>query len=470
MTVTFYTFSKRVNSTAQPTGGTDYTCIIKEGCSVQRPSIRLKYAGTNPSAYNYAYLADFGRYYWVRDWYFVDRQWEAELEVDVLASYKSQIGSSSQYVVRSASSYDTKIVDGLYPTNAYPSIETRSPQYSFWTTSHAAADQVYIISTMGTDGLQQYYAVNGTEMANIAAQIFGASGGMWSGSAFDVLTEDILKAVCQPETAVVNVQWLPLTWSQVSSTSTQGATSVSSIDFSFYTLTGLTNAKQIYPSSIYTFARSVALVEHPDAATRGVYLNGNAYTMRELFIPGVGSFAIDSDKCHGCEDITITTRVNLASGSATFNIVAMNASPPRSNRITTHDSKVSVDFGYGTTRVDAAGITQGVLNSIGAAVNGNMIGLVSGIVSSAAAAIPRTTVLNSSGSIGAYQSQCYLTQMFYRPVNEDLADRGRPLCQVKQISTLSGYVKTEDATMSLSCTSQELNEILGFMNGGFFYE
>ena len=468
MTVTFYTFSKRVNSTAQPTSGTDYSCIIKEGCSVMRPSIRLKYAGTNPTAYNYAYLADFGRYYWIRDWFFVDRQWEAELEVDVLASYKSQIGSSSQYVVRSASSFNNDIVDGLYPTLFEPWVQ--STHAGIWSISdqNTISNQTYVISTMGKSGLQQYYLCNGDTMQTVANEIFSAS--IWSSSLFDAVTEDILKAAAQPENALASVQWLPLTWSQVSADGDAATT----IEFSFYDLTGLTNLRTITPQHVRTLFSDIAIPTHPQLSTRGGFLSGNTFTKMELFIPGLGTIAIDADKCVTCNQIEIEYRVNLATGAATFRLIAQKKEADntisRSNVLGVYESKVSVDMGYGTTRFDMGGIAQGVLSGIGAAMTGNFIGATSGLITAAAAAVPQTTILNTSGSRGAYQSNAELLCRFYRLVDEDLADRGRPLCKVKQISTLSGYVQCADATLALACTSQELNEILGFMNGGFFYE
>ena len=99
MNVTFYTFSKRVNSTAQPVSGTDYTVILKEPSSVISPRLDLIWSGTgSPTAFNYAYISDFGRYYWVTNWEYHDRKWTCSLTVDELASWKTEIWSSGKYV------------------------------------------------------------------------------------------------------------------------------------------------------------------------------------------------------------------------------------------------------------------------------------------------------------------------------------------------------------------------------------
>lgn len=176
MTITFYTFAKRVNSTAQPSAaGADYAVTIKDGSSAINPTISLKWTGSgSPVAYNYAYCSDWGRYYWVNNWTYYDRQWTAELNVDVLATYKSQIGASSQYVVRSASNYDTAIVDGLYPTKAEP--WNISDHAQIWNaTAIAPDDMVYTVALMGPEGFQQYYLMSGAALAWFSLKVFDSS-------------------------------------------------------------------------------------------------------------------------------------------------------------------------------------------------------------------------------------------------------------------------------------------------------
>ena len=70
MNVTFYTFAKRENSTAQPGAGITsktYDCKLKENTSIINPTIEIvKEAAQNYTdllSYNYAYISDFGRYY-----------------------------------------------------------------------------------------------------------------------------------------------------------------------------------------------------------------------------------------------------------------------------------------------------------------------------------------------------------------------------------------------------------------------
>ena len=101
--VTLYTFSKRKNSTSKPTGGTVFSGLMREPCGVIRPSVSFEFpAGVNPSAYNYAYIPDFDRYYFIREWTSTGRLWACSMEVDALASWADAIGEQYLYVTRSS--------------------------------------------------------------------------------------------------------------------------------------------------------------------------------------------------------------------------------------------------------------------------------------------------------------------------------------------------------------------------------
>lgn len=123
MQATFYQFAKRTNSTKRPSGGQGFGIDLKAPCNIIDPEIKIA-TQRDPTGYNYCYLPTFSRYYWVKNWTYSDGLWTASLTVDTLASYRDQIGNSTEYVVRSSAKYDPKIVDNLYPTKA--TITTRT--------------------------------------------------------------------------------------------------------------------------------------------------------------------------------------------------------------------------------------------------------------------------------------------------------------------------------------------------------
>ncbi len=126
LAATLYKFSKKENSTAKPAAQTPSLPVainINDGdSSILSPSIRLptNQPGLAESAnvydYNYIYISDFKRYYYIRDWHYNgDGTWTAICSVDMLASWKTEILASPGYVGRSQSYRNPDAMDTIYP-------------------------------------------------------------------------------------------------------------------------------------------------------------------------------------------------------------------------------------------------------------------------------------------------------------------------------------------------------------------
>ena len=98
--------------------------------------------------------------------------------------------------------------------------------------------------------------------------------------------------------------------------------------------------------------------------------------------------------------------------------------------------------------------------------------LTSGLAAIGDAAAVTQSIPSMMGSNGtrSFNNVFGIMADFLDIVDEDIADRGRPLCSQRTISTLSGYILCDDADPSVSCSDVELNEIVSYMNNGFFYE
>ena len=86
---------------------------LRNQTSVLNPSIRIESAD-NISAYNYAYISEFGRYYYITDIVSVRINcWTVSLRCDVLMSYSDQIKAITGVVVRQESNPNKLLVDRL---------------------------------------------------------------------------------------------------------------------------------------------------------------------------------------------------------------------------------------------------------------------------------------------------------------------------------------------------------------------
>lgn len=92
--------------------GTSYDCVLKADTSVLTPTIILCDTGVNLKGYNYMYIADFGRYYFIDDIVTKNNDvWEVSGHVDVLETYKNQLLDNQCVVKRQQNRYNTYLND-----------------------------------------------------------------------------------------------------------------------------------------------------------------------------------------------------------------------------------------------------------------------------------------------------------------------------------------------------------------------
>lgn len=102
------------------TGTASYTgAVARQNVSMVRPILKLEESCANIAGSNYAYIADFGRYYQI-----VDKRADENglftitLEVDVLMSYSSDIKQLRGVVSRQKDNYDMYLNDNRIPVSA----------------------------------------------------------------------------------------------------------------------------------------------------------------------------------------------------------------------------------------------------------------------------------------------------------------------------------------------------------------
>ena len=87
---------------------------IKYKCSVENPILLLQF---EPAQYNYVFIPDWDRYYFISGWQYSVGLWEISLTEDYLASFKGEILASSA-IIAYAHGSEANIVDKRIPVNA----------------------------------------------------------------------------------------------------------------------------------------------------------------------------------------------------------------------------------------------------------------------------------------------------------------------------------------------------------------
>ena len=477
MIMHLYNFSKKKNSTAQPlpTDATIFSNVqLKDTTSMVNPVIIMNptsqgMAPFTPTKFNYALLPLFGRYYYITDWQWINGLWECYLSVDVLASYKNGIGNLSEYILRSSSAFDGSISDTVYPTNTglYRNRTLFSNRFD--------NTGVYVVgiinnSSAAVDGAVTYYLMTNAQVGQLKtylmSETFLSANGL---SNLQEMSKDLVKAVFNPFQYIVSCRFFPVSYQSAIAQ----ATAVSTIEIGWWQIN--ISAYRM-PSGLYLFLESDAVTvgTHPQAATRGDYLNHAPYTERIIVHPMLGTVSIDSNKITGGQQIKIFFDVDMTTGDCEAYIDNIT------EQITLYRTsiKACIDVQLAQIAVDHIATTQTAVNTVGSAISnlvtgnfaGAITGTASGILNHLAASQPVMQTSGSNGNRTVYHIAPALYDFYRILVNEDLAHKGRPLCDTRKINTLSGFIMCADAHAELACLDSERVEIVNYMNNGFFFE
>ena len=102
----------------------DLSGQLKNTSSIVNPTILVE--AVNPSAYNYMYIPEFERYYFIDDIVSVNNnKWEVSGHVDVLETYKNSILSQSAVIKRQQNKFNLYLNDPDFQTYNYDMIQTK---------------------------------------------------------------------------------------------------------------------------------------------------------------------------------------------------------------------------------------------------------------------------------------------------------------------------------------------------------
>lgn len=104
--------------------GSDITGTLREGCSIIDPVIKFEHiVGSNLTTCNYAYIQEFGRYYYINNIECVGELFEVYMHVDVLKTYADGIRSNDAVIARQENNYNLYLQDGVFKTYSQPHIQ-----------------------------------------------------------------------------------------------------------------------------------------------------------------------------------------------------------------------------------------------------------------------------------------------------------------------------------------------------------
>lgn len=102
------------------------TGTLRGSCSILVPNIKLEMTAEEISSFNYLYIEEFSRYYYVVSVdSLYDNLWSVGCEVDVLMTYREQLLKQSAIIARQENLYNLYLDDDRFMINAQRMIVTK---------------------------------------------------------------------------------------------------------------------------------------------------------------------------------------------------------------------------------------------------------------------------------------------------------------------------------------------------------
>ena len=445
--VSFWTFKKDIDSTKRPAGNPAAAfsnCDIVQPFSVEDPEIIV--SDNRAASWNYLYITEFERYYFVNGRTFVDGLWFLKCHVDVLATYKPDIGAEQLYILRSSAARNGYIPDKYYPITG--KISTAMSEID--TTAATYAGGYYILQAVGDNtGNSTIYQLSPADFATLCRQLMGTiDRAQW----VDVI-EAIKNTLFRPMDYIRSAMWVP----EAFSTSSTVAVKLGHWE------SGVTAGVITNPVKIKT--HNVSIPKHPQEG-RGKYLNGAPFSEYLLAYDPFGLIPLDASKLVDCDTLHIEIFADALTGNAILQCGALADGSSGSGYL----ASVSAPWGVpvpltGAQIAGAGGVSlvtntftpQGVLN--------NVAGFADALTSGGA-----VSTIGGSGSIVAHDTVKLLGAVFHHVTASDNSKNGSPYMQQATPASLGGFMIVQRGDVAITGTQQEAAEIKAKLERGFYYE
>lgn len=468
MEIYLFNFAKKQNSTKRPeiSAGTAYQVNIKAPASVM--NLRIEFRGDQyglqiPTNYNYAYVQKFQRYYFVHDWLWDSGIWTADMTVDVLASFKTDIGNSTCYIERSAFEWDGNIIDPLYPAKTNCTIGY-VPLACAWK-NVAPSGGSYVVGIVGHSsayrvGVTTYYALTPEQFVSLMSELL--SSAFVARMSIGEISEGLTKALVNPLQYISSCMWFPF------AAATFG-NNTEPIALGYWTTT--VNAIIVSDLMRRDFI-TATIPEHPQNS-RGAYMNFAPFSECMLFIPPFGAIPLDLSVRNKGNYLYCPVYIDHITGKASIyiNMCESASALTEYNMVTMRTAQFGIPIQLGQVIQDYIGAASGAASALASMTRFDFAGMLSGAVSAVQSFMPQLSVQGVNGAFTQQVEPYYAVVRFMIAADDDLTHFGRPLFSDRTISAIPGYIKCSDAHADFSgLMAAERAEIERYMMGGFYYE
>lgn len=473
-TVKFGSFSKRRNSTKQPGGLSDSrNCKLKETTSIDAPTFIIQ---GNDFNYNYAEFE--GRYYFITDVRSVHNNLtEVDCELDVLATYKSEILNTTAYVLYD-STPNTELPDNRLPMKTSKNVTRATTVCPFVPDSGC-----YILSLTGSNDSTGVYVCTESELADLVDDISFVYNNLWA--------PDPNNPRPTKPTGSQNLwDWLEYIattcyWffqalmTPISQAFGSGniAENIRECRFIPFNVARAATPNLIYLGTFQTQQQLGKLARETETKTTGVtipwqandYRRRSPYTEIYLYLPYIGMVKLSSENIVDQTSLEISYTLALRDGSLICTVTSGG------EVLGQYSGNVGASVPVGFSNINLPKAAQSVLSGITNAAAKNYGGVGMAALNFGDAIMPNFTCIGGLDGVAATGADqniiCYVVyhDTIAEP-NSALATIGSPSMCPKSLSGLTGYCQCIDAHVEAAAMSHELDQIDNFLNTGFYIE
>ena len=449
-----------------------YEAVLKENTSITNPTliIQLEPSTVDNIAFkNYVQIAVFRRYYWIVQVIAITSTIvEVQCEVDVLASWYSDIMQNKVFAAHLEQGYNPMLSDGRLPRTMYSTVETTRVSCPFTDTVGAFIVTMASDDITGNTGLVEAYAMKKDDIVKLASNIYGSD-----------FLDKFVDLLYSPSQAISSCIYLPIAQDKLANKS--GA-----VNYGQYSAGQYPYAK----SELYYLTEIEIPMKYIDPITNTCadYRNCEPFAQYSIWLPGCGLVQIPMasliEEARGTSvSIYVEASISVTTGDVNYNICDYSL-----RRVVSARGSIGVNIPVPNYSSGMADALNGVVQLASSVIAGMAIPPYAPFAIGQGISATTHIILganqesfSASGTVSGYQSANYLDNYMVYRRNYEISDDpnnskeiiGRPAYKSLELQGTHGYVQTIGANIltgfsGATATEQELELIDQLLDGGVY--
>lgn len=479
MLLKMFKLNKRINSTKLPTledlliSG---EVVLKQATSVDKPIYIMACGADDMAKARICNYVEFqGNYFWITSIVQLNNTHiEISCEVDVLATFKTEILQTKAYVLYSDSAGRTDLIDNRnVRTINWKYRKTVCEQVSMFT----KGESCYIVEVINGYpstklSTSTFYLMASSQMEALMYSLYGSTD----------FFDNIIKSIQNPSNLMVKAIWYPFGIGEF-----QGAFTGQEETVRVGNYEAGANGYRIQDIDFSSTAELIHIDLSGILQDNYAYDESNCTLKCTLPFYGIIELPVSTTLKAGTREFFIRITLDILSGTLMYEILGSAGEVGYRTRVYKTSFGCTVPLGYQSYNpLQFIGAVTGAVGGVAAAtmapeaVAGGMIASAAGfgasnIISSVSSLQKDNGVI---GTIGSRVDMGWANDITVEVLTAELSESvtakkevlGLPCCSTVELSTLTGYCQCSNASVSAIAMPEEITKINNYLNGGVYIE